>query len=348
MSRDDPDSGAPADAADPVLIEATRGPAAESRYRGAACVCDAAGAVVAAWGDVDRPVFPRSAIKPVQTMALVASGAADRFALSAEELALASASHGGEPRHVEVVTAWLARLGLGVEDLECGAHAPSNAAAAAALVRAGRAPTAAHNNCSGKHAGMLAQARHLGAPTAGYVEHDHPAQRAWADLLGELGGVDLSKAPRGRDGCSIPTFAVPLRALALAAARFAGPGGLGDGLAAAAERVRAAMAAHPFLVAGSGRFDTRVIGATGGRALVKTGAEGVHFGALPGRGLGIALKIEAGVRSAAECAMAALLDHLGAFDGAAPGEVEALLRPRIVNWNGHETGVVRTAAGWPA
>lgn len=333
-------------AANPILVEVTRGEGTESRHRGAAAVFDSQGRAVASWGDIERPVFPRSAVKPLQVLPLIESGAAEAFGVSDAEIALACASHSGEPEQVALVAAWLGRLGLGTGALECGAHPPTNAEAAEALIRAGEAPSALHNNCSGKHCGMIATALHLGEPVAGYVRPEHPVQRRVRALLGELGGVDLSSALVAVDGCSIPTIAMPLAALARAMARFADPEGLAPARAAAARRVQAAMAAHPRLVAGSGRFCTVVLEATGGAALVKTGAEGVICAALPGARLGLALKIDDGAGRAAEVATAALLRHLGAFDSRQWAAVAAVARPALRNRNDIVVGEVRPAEGW--
>jgi L-asparaginase II len=333
--------------ANPVLVEATRDPAVESRHAGAAAVVDTAGRIVAAWGDVDRPVFPRSAIKPLQALFLVECGAADAFKLGARELALACASHGGEPAHVATVTAWLASVGLTESDLECGAHPPSAEAAALALLRAGAAPNQCHNNCSGKHAGMLSAARFLRINTRGYAKPDHRIQQEIARVLADLTGLDLAGLSCGIDGCGIPAFAMPLRNIAQAMARFGAPDELPPARAGAAKRLAAAMTAHPFLVAGTGRFCTAVIQRTQGAVLVKTGAEGVFTAALPKLGLGVALKIDDGARRAAQVAIGSVLRHLGALDDDDMEALAGFVRPRLLNWRGTEIGAVRPAPGWP-
>ena len=332
--------------ASPLLIDVTRGSALESRHLGAAAVVDGAGKIVAAWGDVERAIFPRSAIKPLQALAVIECGAADAYGLGDAELALASASHAGEPKHVNAVTAWLERIGLGVVDLECGAHAPYAAAAAEALQRAGRKPTAAHNNCSGKHAGMLSAARHMGEPTRGYIGFDHPAQRRWIKTVGEVCGVDLARAPRGTDGCSIPTLAIPLRAIAQGMARLATQEGLPPERVAAAKRVLAAVVARPDMVSGTGRFASVVMEAVGGRILLKGGAEGVYCAAVPALGIGIALKIDDGAARAAEVAVAAILRHLGAIEEAEWQALTPFSRPTLRNWNGIEVGAIGAGKGW--
>lgn len=312
----------------PVLVEVTRGSGVESRHRGAICVTDAKGNVIAAVGDVTTPVYPRSAAKPLQTLALIETGAADRFNVSGQELALASASHNGEPEHVELVLQWLNRLGLGVDDLECG---PS-----VMMEGLDGEPTRAHNNCSGKHAGFLTTALHLGETTAGYAGAAHPVQQRLRRLLSEMTDCDLSDAPEGIDGCGIPVLALPLDAMAFGMARMADPSGLDKNRAAAARRITAAMTGHPFLIAGSGRFDTRAMEATNGTVVVKTGAEGIHAAILPDAGLGIALKIDDGAKRAAEVAMAAVLDRLGVS-----GTPNDLARPTVLNAAGETVGAIR-------
>ncbi|MFI4989087.1 MAG: asparaginase [Alphaproteobacteria bacterium] len=331
--------------ANPVLVEVTRRPAVESRHRGAAAVVDARGRIVASWGDVEHAVYPRSAIKPLQAIAVIETGAADAYGLGDAELAMCCASHSGEPAHVETVQRWLARIGLGVAALECGAHLPYAPAASEALLRAGQAPTAAHNNCSGKHSGMLSAALHMGEPTKGYVRPDHPAQQRWMRTVGEMCGIDLARAPMGTDGCSIPTLAFPIRAMALGMARLATQEGLDAGRSAAARRVLAAVAARPDMVSGTGRFATVLMERTGGRILVKGGAEGVYCAALPHLGLGLALKIDDGAARAAEVATAAILRRLGALDEADWTALKAVARPVLRNWNGIETGTIESRLG---
>ena len=208
--------------ADPVAVLVRRGDRVESVHRVAYAVADAGGTLLQHEGDVRRPVFPRSSVKPLQALPLVESGAAERFALSERELALACASHGGEPMHTEIVAAWLARIGLDPSALECGAHAPSHEPTARQLIEQRRPPSPLHNNCSGKHAGMLTLALHLGAPTAGYIAPDHPVQQRISALLAAMSGASL--APPAIDGCGVPTHAMPLAGLATAMARLADPG----------------------------------------------------------------------------------------------------------------------------
>jgi L-asparaginase II len=319
----------------PILVEVTRGRLIESRHRGSAVVANAEGTILAAWGDADLPVYPRSSIKPLQALALIETGAAKRFAVSSEEIALACASHDGDTEHISRVAAWLGRMGLSEADLECGAHAPTAPAAADALVREGRAPSPIHNNCSGKHAGMLASALHLGEPTKAYLAPDHPVQRRLKRLLAEMSGTNLADAPTGVDGCGIPVYAMPLKGLARAMAGLARPDTLAPPRAEAARGVIAAMTRHPRLVSGQGRFDTEAMAAGGGQFVVKGGAEGMHAAAIPGLGLGIALKIEDGAGRASAVAMTALL---GRFTGVS---LPAWREVPVRNVAGREVGVLR-------
>ncbi|MBM3521434.1 MAG: asparaginase [Alphaproteobacteria bacterium] len=330
----------------PFLVDVSRGDIVESRHRGRYVVTDADGGIVAQGGDIEATVFPRSAIKFLQALPLVESGAADAFGTSAAELAIACASHGGEPRHVETVRAWLARAGLGEPDLECGAHMPSTASAAESLIREGRKPGALHNNCSGKHAGMVTTCRHLGDKVRGYIAPDHPQQKRIVAVFEAMLGLDLSRAPRGVDGCSLPQIAVPLRALALGIARFGAPDRLPSGRAAACQRLAAAIIAEPFMLAGTGRFCTRAIEACAGKAVIKTGAEGVYVAAIPARGLGIALKIDDGAARAAEVAMGRLLLAHAGLDGAPRTAIEALVASTIANAAGRVVGSIAPAPGW--
>lgn len=331
----------------PVLVELLRGGAIESVHRGGLAVIDADGAVRCALGDVERPIFPRSAVKALQALPLVESGAAERLQLGDEALALACASHNGEPRHVEVAAAMLASAGLDAAVLECGAHWPGLDTAGRDLAARGGVPSALHNNCSGKHAGFVCFGCGVAEGEArrwlrGYVQPDHPLMREVSAALAGVTGADLSRAPRGTDGCSIPTFGIALRDLARGFARFGSGVGLAPHRAQAARRLRRAVAAAPFMVAGSGRFDTRVMERLGERAFVKVGAEGVYCAALPARGLGVALKIDDGnTARAAEVAMAAVIEACVDLDDDEARFLRSLSETTMRNWNGLEVGGLR-------
>jgi len=326
-----------------VVIEVTRGPVVESRHEGIAAVVRADGTVVEAWGDIDAAVLPRSANKPIQAMAFVESGAVERFGLGNEHISLACASHSGEKRHVETVRSWLKTVGLDEGDLECGTHPPQLQSTIEELVREGKAATPAFNNCSGKHSGFLTTAVQYGEPTRGYIRYDHPVQRRLRDVMSDLCGADAHAFPHGIDGCGIPTLATPLRSLARAMASMAAPSHLSSRHADAAARIRAAMNAEPFMMAGTGRFCTRINAALPGVAQVKTGAEGVFCGMLPTLGLGVAIKMWDGAARAAEIAMATLLGHFGVL----PAEQrDELLHPPVRNVVGLLVGEMRPARSW--
>lgn len=293
--------------ANPILAEAVRGNWVENRHRGAFIIMDGEGAVIASGGDVERPVFPRSAIKSMQALAIFDRHAIERFHHSPEELALACASHHGEDAHVTNVAHFLDRLGLSVSDLECGAHMPTNDKARSALRAAGAAPSALHNNCSGKHSGMLSVALAMGVPTAGYVEREHDVQRAVRAAVEYVIGEGLTEDRCGTDGCSIPTWAAPLRAWANGFARMTTGKGLDGGHSVGAQLLFDAATSHPHLVAGTGHLDTLVMESFKGRVMQKGGAEGVQCGAIRDKGWGYALKCDDGNMAASQAMVAGLL-----------------------------------------
>jgi L-asparaginase II len=323
------------------IAEVIRGGFVESRHEGAFAIIGPGGGMVRAGGDIERPIYPRSAIKAMQCLAVIESGAAERFGFNDAEIALACASHGGEPAHVETARAMLTKLSLEEDALECGAHWPSESTAARELAKRGAVPGPLHNNCSGKHAGMLAVALALGVSHRGYVDAAHPVQRRIAATLGALTGSDLARAPCGIDGCSVPTWALPLRDLARAFQRFASGEGLVPERAAAAERIIMAVRAHPFMVAGSQRFCTDLMRAVP-RAFVKTGAEGVFCAAVPHAGLGLALKCRDGASRAAETAIAGLLAGLDVWTEDERLKLLGFTEVKIRNWRNRETGEIHT------
>ena len=329
---------------DPVLVEVLRGGRVESRHCGAVAVCDVDGREVLALGDVSAPVFPRSAIKALQALPLVASGAADRFGLTPAEIALACASHSGEAIHATTALAMLEKCGRDAAALECGVHWPLGVEAARAMAARGAAPTALHNNCSGKHAGFVCLSCAMGVEPSGYVGPDHPAQREVKAAIEDITKTRLDPSARAIDGCSIPTYATPLKALAHGFARFGAGHGLAPAKAATARRIREAVAAHPVMVAGEGRFDTLVAQTLGLRAFVKTGAEGVYCAAFPELGLGVAIKCGDGAGRAAETAMAALIARFVSLSETEHAALAERLAPRLRNWNGVEVGEIRASA----
>jgi L-asparaginase II len=325
----------------PVLVDVLRGGVVESRHRGAIALVDADGFRALAIGDVEQPVYPRSAVKALQALVLVESGAADRFGLTDQDLALACSSHNGEPDHVATAQRMLRRAGLDAAALRCGAHPPIHQPAALALARTGTAPSALHNNCSGKHSGFLCVACALGVETLTYLDPDLPVQCEVRATIENVSGATLPESCRGIDGCSAPTWAMPLHNLAFAFARFGTGHGLAPERAKAAARLRRACMSHPWHVAGTGRLCTDIMRLFGDRVFVKMGAEGVYCAAFPESGLGAAVKCDDGAGRAAEVIMAALIAR---FVKMADGErtaLERFLRPTLHNWNGLVIGALR-------
>ncbi|GLS37201.1 asparaginase [Mesorhizobium tianshanense] len=328
----------------PVLVEVLRGAVVESAHRGAIAVFDADGRPFLEIGDTTRPLFPRSAVKAIQALPLVESGAADAFGFGDRELALACASHSGEPAHVELARAMLAKAGLDGAALECGAHWPSSHDATVALASAGNLPNALHNNCSGKHAGFLCTCVHAGIAHRGYVKSGHALQEMVRDAMQAVTGAAHDVDHCGTDGCSIPTYAVPLRSFALGFARMATGVGFEPVRAKAAKRLLSACMAEPFLVAGTGRADVALMGAAPGRIFVKGGAEGVYCAALPELGLGIALKCDDGAGRAAEVMVAACIARLLHTDKALAAKLIEQANPPIESRIGAKVGALRPTA----
>ena len=298
---DSPAAGLPEDA---PLVAVRRGPMVESVHRGRLAFCDPAGNVLDATGDPDAYVYARSSAKPFQALPLVLSGAADAFGLTDEELAVACASHNAEDRHLAAVRSLLGKAGLSEDDLQSGAHPPMYAPQAAKLARDGEEPRPVHGNCSGKHAGMLAVCAHEGLDTGGYRNPGHPLQRRILELVAEVCGLGEDEALVAGDDCGVPAFALPLKNLATGFARLATGEEISDEIAGAAMRLGRAMREDPFMVAGTGRFDTGVMGATD--LVCKGGAEGV-FAAGSAGGWGLAIKVsDGGGRAVRPAAVAAL------------------------------------------
>ena len=327
--------------ANPILAETIRGNWVENRHRGAYVVVDADGTIIASAGDIDRPIFPRSAIKAMQALPIFARQADEQFHHTSEELALACASHHGEDVHVATAEGLLTRIGLSVADLECGAHAPTNAAARDALRASGKEPSALHNNCSGKHSGMLSVALAMGIPTAGYVSRDHEVQRAVREAVEAVIGEKLSEGKCGTDGCSIPTYAAPLQSFAYGFARMATGRGLSPELAQAAQRLFDAATSHPILVAGTGHADTLIMTAFKGRVMQKVGAEGVQCGAIRDKGLGYAVKCDDGNIAASQAMLAEVLRRFAEPDESQLALLETYTRQTIKSVRGAEVGVLR-------
>ncbi len=324
----------------PVLVELTRGALVESVHRGALAVCDARGRVKLALGDIASPIYPRSTYKMMQALPLVESGAADAFSLSQKELSLACASHSGELFHVTTAGGLLKRLGLQAGDLACGPHLPLGPKAAETMLRKGAKPTRLHNNCSGKHAGFLCCAVHMGAPVKGYERVGHKVQKAARAAIGAMCGVEPRAMAVGIDGCAAPNFAVPLKALATGFARLADPSCLADVRAEAVRRLMQAVTRWPLYESGTGREDAAFMADALPGTMTKVGAEGVMAAAIPALGLGVAVKIDDGAGRGAATAMAHLLVKLGALPRRSAA-ARAFLDAPIRNWRGDLCGARR-------
>lgn len=316
----------------PVLMDVIRGDVVESEHRGRAVMMRSTGEQLWSVGNVDELTYPRSAIKAFQALPMVASGAAEEFGFSAAELALTCASHNGEAGHVKTLNGMLAKLDVTEADLECGLHWPMGQQATVDLAWDHHKPDARHNNCSGKHAGMLALARKHGWDHKGYVDPEHPVQRAIRDCIERCCDTELADSPVSPDGCTAPTWAMPLHRLALGFARFADPEQLPEEYRDAARQLYHAAVQEPFQVAGTNRYCSEVMQALEGRAFLKVGAEGVYIAALPKFRVGIAVKVDSGSSVAAEVALSEILGHLGF-------SLEPRWRtPEIRNRNGIKTG----------
>ncbi len=319
----------------PVLINLTRGNLVESFHRGAVCVVRAGEEPVVALGDIDQPIYPRSAIKVLQALPLVESGAADAFGMGDKELALACASHNGETIHVETASAMLEKIGLSESDLVCGNQWPMREEATRELAVKGETPSALHNNCSGKHAGMLSVAVHLKAGVQGYEHVDHPVQRQVRQSIEDMTGEAALPELCGIDGCSLPTWAMPLQGLARAFSRLATLSDLAPARAAACKRLVHACARAPHMVEGTGRFGTGVMGTLGAAAFVKGGAEGVYCAAFPEQGIGLALKMDDGARRGSEAVAAHVI---AALLGGRVERAGDLFNMQLANWRGLRVG----------
>ncbi|MHA6264204.1 asparaginase [Arenibacterium sp. CAU 1754] len=297
------------------MAEIWRGPLLESRHSGHAVICDDKGQILHSWGNPQEVIYPRSAIKMIQALPLLTSGAADKFGLTSEQLALACASHNGAAIHTDRARAWLGQLGLDDTALRCGPQMPDDKTARYGLIRAYEEPCQVHNNCSGKHCGFLTLSAHMGAGPE-YVDIDHPVQQACLNAFEEV--TDLTSPAYGIDGCSAPNFASTVHGVARAMAWYASAGARSDRASTSARRLVEAMMQHPDLVAGEGRACTALMRAMKGQGAVKTGAEGVFVAILPELKLGIALKISDGATRASECAITAMLIGLGVLDAEDP------------------------------
>lgn len=325
-----------------LLLHVVRGSLTESAHRGHIAVTDRTGRIFYSAGNPRMMTYARSSMKPIQALPVLESGAADEFGFNPEEIALMCASHNGEPSHTAAAASMLHKLGLPMTCLLCGPHVPFGAAAAAKLAGSGAEPTELHNNCSGKHAGMLALALKLGAPVQSYMEPEHPVQQLMIGKVSGMTDVPAHELLLGTDGCGVPVFGLPLHRLAQAYARL-GALSLDTGTTegAAASRVLEALRLHPFQIAGTDRYDTHLIEVTQGRIIGKMGAEGVFALAAPEQGLGLALKIEDGTQRAIYPAVTEALVQLGWLHGREAELLSGFHKPVLRNWKGTPVGEIR-------
>lgn len=331
-----------------LFVEVTRNDTVESRHFGAAVVCDVKGEVVDSWGDIERLIFPRSALKPMLAIHLVESGASEHYGLSDAELSLACSSHQGEEIHQNLVESWLNRLGQTKDDLACGPVLPEDTERAHQILTSGQTGCRIHHNCSGKHTGFLTTAMQLNMSLENYHLIDHPLQQISLNILSDLAAIDLKQYPMGIDGCGLPAPTMPLLQLGRAMARFANPVDLSADRAKAIYRLHQAITNEPLYIAGRGTVVSELNEATKGAVLAKTGAEGIITAAIPEKGLGIAVKIADGSARARSVALLAILDHLGTLSDEDKHKLQAHISPTLVNSRGLAVGEIRPAASWLA
>jgi L-asparaginase II len=324
----------------PLSVEVSRGNTMESHHHVMAVVLDEQGHVVGEWGPSSFLTFPRSAIKMLQALPLLESGAAEAYHLEDRHICLACASHRGEKTHINGVAEFMKKAGIKESQLACGPHLPFDEGTAHEMIRQGLKPTPIVNNCSGKHTGMIATCLHLKENPQGYESYDHSQQVRVRRTLSEVMGLDVSKAPYGIDGCGIPTYAVPLKNLAQGMRSLISPRESAE-RGFAARKILEAVQREPFYLSGSDDFNTDLIVKTEGRCVIKGGAEGVYCGVIPAMGLSFALKAEDGSSRASQAATGYLLQKLGALREPEAIALKNSLNPKIKNWKGLEVGQIR-------
>ncbi|KYG63062.1 hypothetical protein AZI86_15190 [Bdellovibrio bacteriovorus] len=326
----------------PLVVEVTRGPVVESLHQVMAVVVNENGSVAQYWGNPNFLTLPRSAIKMLQVLPLIESGAADKFNLEAKHIALACGSHRGEKDHISALSQWMEKAGIRESQLVCGPHWPYDEKSAHEMIRRGQAATPLCNNCAGKHLGLISTCLHFGENPEGYDKYEHPAQKRLRKALTEAIKVDHSKVAHGVDGCGIPTYGVSLQALAVGMSSLISPKE-SAARKAASIRILDAVKSHPYYVAGSDNFVTAVIEKSQGRAIIKSGAEGVMCGVLPEKRMAFAIKASDGAGRAAQVATATILLQLGALTEAEFRALSPYTLPEVKNWKGEVVGQMRIA-----
>ncbi|WP_442603883.1 asparaginase [Paenibacillus sp. KN14-4R] len=323
-----------------LTVRVLRGPMMESLHTGHAVVVNTQGEILFSAGNPNFVTYARSTAKLIQALPIIESGAADHFHLTDKEIALLCASHNGEDEHVQTAQSILSKIGLTSDALSCGVHDPFHAPTTKRMREEGISATTLHNNCSGKHSAMLALAVHLNASTEGYAAVEHPVQQFMRNTVSEMSGVPLDELVIGIDGCGVPVFGMGIHQLALAYARIGNPEGLESTRANACRRIINAIAAHPYYVAGSDRFDTALAEVTKGRIIGKLGAESVYAMSVPDKGWGIVLKIQDGSKRALEPAAAEILHQLGLLSPQELQALESYRLPTTRNWMGTQVGAI--------
>ncbi len=326
----------------PLSVEVLRGPVVESIHSVMVVVVGESGQVTHYWGNPSFVTMPRSAIKMLQALPLLESGAANHFGLDDKMIALACSSHRGEKEHLEVLSEWSDKVGFKENQLICGPHLPYNEQASQDMLIRQRKPTAFCNNCAGKHSGLITTCLHLHESIEGYGHYEHPAQKRLRSVLSETLQVDHFKMPHGIDGCGIPTYAVPLQSMAVGMSTFINSK-IASSRKLAAERILSAVANNPFYLSGSDNFATEVIQKTKGRSIIKGGAEGVFCGVLPEKKIAFAVKAADGAGRAAQVATAAVLLNFGGMTAEEFTSLSKYTQPVITNWSGESVGQIRVA-----
>jgi L-asparaginase II len=323
-----------------VLVHVNRGELTESVHNGHIAVVNDKGILSRYIGNPSLTTFARSAAKPLQAMAVLESGAAKQFNLSRSEISVIGASHNGEPRHIDAVTSIFKKIGCNPELLQCGPHYPFHKPTALKMTENNEKPTSLHNNCSGKHAGMLALAKYLKAPLDQYMDVDHPVQQQMLETISEMTDIAGERIHLAIDGCGVPVFGIPIDRLAYAFARLGTGRGLSQPRSDAAQAIIGALREEPFYLAGSDRFDSKLIEATHGKIIGKMGAEGVYALSVPELAIGIAVKIEDGAMRALYPAVVEALRQLHFITADQMKQLQPYYQPDVLNWRGTKVGQI--------
>ncbi len=330
----------------PVLVNVWRGNAIENYHNGAVAVVDVNGRVIWSIGEIQRPIFPRSAIKLLQAMALLEPQVQKKYPITRAELALACSSHTGETMHREALITWLHKINCSDDDLECGQAYPQLQSDYLQIMQNCESPQRIYHCCSGNHAGFLTLCRAYNYTIQNYRLYSHPAQRRWFDIVGDLADLQALQLPWGYDGCGIPTLAIPLQRLARAYARFADPSGLNAEYNEAAQSIHRAIAENPTMFAGTGELPTAMSELMGSQLMIKNGAEGVYIASLPKLGYGIALKVDSGNAQAARVVLGAALEKIAAISDEQLSQLGNYFRPDVVNSRNEVVGRIEPSSAW--